>query len=229
MQSLKRFGVMLAAATLIALTFGPAVALADDVTHGIGFTKGCTSPTKIGATGTCSYTVRNNLDDAGDTLTINSLVDTVNADSGDLGSGEIIGPVKIVAILGATCVASSGDGSVGNPYTGVTSCTLPAGARLNVLGFSHYTVQPGDFALAGHNLRDDATLGWHDLCDDPLATGNSNCNANPPNVGAASLSLINQLSSTTAPAIHNEAQQTVTSDPVGTSVQDFVTVTGQAG
>jgi hypothetical protein len=212
------------------MSVGSGAVLADDVTHGIGFTKGCTSPTKIGDPYTCSYTVRNNLDDAGDTLTINSLVDTVHtAASGDVSSGEIIGAVKIVAILGATCVASSGDGSVGNPYTGVTSCTLPANSRLNVLGFSYYTVAAADFGLPGHQLRDTASLGWHDLCDDPLATGNSNCNANPPNVGAASLSLIQALLSTTATAIHNAAHQTVTTVAAGTTVHDSVTVSGQAG
>ena len=29
---------------LVALSVGPGIALADDVTHGIGFTKGCTQP-----------------------------------------------------------------------------------------------------------------------------------------------------------------------------------------
>ena len=43
-------------------------------------------------------------------------------------TGRIIGAAQIVAILGATCVAASGDGSVATPYTGVTSCTLPPAA-----------------------------------------------------------------------------------------------------
>ena len=54
MRSLKRLGVMLAATMLAALTIGPGIALAADVQHGIGFTKGCASPTKIGD----PYTVR---------------------------------------------------------------------------------------------------------------------------------------------------------------------------
>jgi hypothetical protein len=59
-----------------------------------------------------------------------------------------------------------------------------------VLGYSYYTVTVGDYNLAGHVLADDATLTWHDSCDDPLHTNNSNCNPNPPTVGAASQSVI---------------------------------------
>ena len=111
----------------------------------------------------------------------------------------------------------------------MTSCTLPFNSRLQVLPFSHYTVQPGDFNLPGHNLRDDAALGWNDLCNDPAGTGNTNCNANPPDVGAASLSLIQKLNSSTATDIHNAAHAVVTAVAVGTTVHDFVTVTGQPG
>jgi hypothetical protein len=96
---------------------------------------------------------------------------------------------------------------------------------LQVLPFSHYTVQAGDFGLAGHNLRDDAALGWHDLCDHP----SGNCNPNPPDSAAASLSLITKLTSSTATAIHNASHQTVMAVGVGTTVHDFVTVTGQGG
>ena len=43
------------------------------IQHGIGFTKGCDSPTKVGDPYTCSFTIRNNVDDALDTLTINQM------------------------------------------------------------------------------------------------------------------------------------------------------------
>ena len=114
-----------------------------EVQHGIGLTKGCTSPTKIGDPYTCSYTVRNVLDEAEDTLTISSLVDVVHAASGDVSS-NIIGAAQITTTTtatgtipsGATCVAASGNGVFPTPYTGVTSCTLPFGSRVNVLSFS---------------------------------------------------------------------------------------------
>ena len=153
-------------------------AMAADVQHGIGLTKGCTSPTKIGDPYTCSYTVRNALDEAEDTLTISSLVDVVHAASGEVSS-NIIGAAQITTTTdatgaipsGATCVAAAGNGVFPTPYTGVTSCTLPFGSRVNVLGFSHYTVAALDFALPNHQLRDEAFLTWHDLCDDPAGTG----------------------------------------------------------
>ena len=220
------------------LTLGVSSASAvDNVQHGIGFTKGCASPTAIGQPYTCSFGVRNVLDEAHDTLTINSLIDVVHASGGDVGTGTNILPVGADHDVdrdgglqsGATCTAASGDGSLATPYTGVTSCTLPFNSRLQVLPFSHYTVQPGDFNLPGHNLRDDATLGWNDLCNDPAGTGNTNCNPNPPDVGAASLSLIQKLNSSTATDIHNAAHAVVTAVAVGTTVHDFVTVTGQPG
>ena len=37
-------------------------------------------------------------------------------------------------------------------------CDLPFGSRVNVLPFSHYTVQAADYNLPGHNLTDNADL-----------------------------------------------------------------------
>jgi hypothetical protein len=214
--------------------------------HGISFLKGCASPTNIGSAYSCSYTVRNNSDEPQDTLTMNSLVDIVHAASGDVNSGNIIGSVQIKTTTapgnnipsGATCAAAAGDG-VNVPYTGVTSCTLPFGSRVNVLSFSHYTVQAADFALPGHALTDDAALGWHDLCDGlafpnpnpppPALPGGGNCNPNPPNVGSASQSIINALASSTDTTIHNAAHGAVTVVEAGAVVHDFVTVTGVGG
>src|SRR5580765_4817352 len=220
------------------LTFGIGEASADNVQHGIGFTKGCTSPTKIGDPYACSFTVRNVLDEAQDTLTINGLIDVVHTAGGDVGAGNnLLGSVQITTTTtptgatqsGSTCAAAMGTGTAGNPYVGVTSCTLPFGSRINVLSFSHYTVQPGDFALPLHQLKDDAKVSWHDLCDDPGGTGNSNCNSDPPDVGAASLSVIQQLGSSTTTDIHNAANQIVTTVAAGSTVHDFVTVNGQGG
>src|SRR5580765_2458529 len=171
------FGVVGAVAVL--LVVGSGGASAADVQHGIGFTKGCASPTAIGQPYTCSFGVTNVLDGAHVTLTIHSLIDVVHASGGDVGSGTNILPsVRITTLTlgglqsGATCSGGSGDGSLATPYTGVTMCTLPFNSRLQVLPFSHYTVQANDFNLPGNNLRDDAALGWHDLCDQP----SGNCN-----------------------------------------------------
>ena len=69
--------------------FGVVGASSADVQHGIGFTKGCASPTAIGQPYLCSYSVRNILDEARDTLTINGLADVVHASGGDVPSGNI--------------------------------------------------------------------------------------------------------------------------------------------
>src|SRR4051812_4332395 len=61
---------------------------ADPVNHGISFTKGCTSPTNVGQPYSCTYSIRNNVDDAFDTLTIDGLTDIVHSAGGDVSSGN---------------------------------------------------------------------------------------------------------------------------------------------
>ena len=82
MQITRRLAVLLATAGLLATTMfvGVAGVSATIGNHGISINKGCQSPTKIGDPYTCSYTVFNinPIDSVGDTLTFNSLVDTVN-------------------------------------------------------------------------------------------------------------------------------------------------------
>src|SRR5262249_34682740 len=116
-----------------------------------------------------------------------------------------------------------------DPWQHADLCTLPFGSRINVQSQSHYTVKAADFGLPNHRLFDDAVLTWQDTCNDPANTQNTNCNPTPPVAGAGSSSLITQLSSSTATAIHNAAHAVVTSVAAGTEVHDFVTVTGVAG
>jgi hypothetical protein len=174
------FGLAVAAVFAMSLT-GSAFAAPQ---HGISFTKGCSSPTFVGAPYSCSYTVRNNVDEAGDTLTISQITDTVQASGGNVVHSTVLDDAAVVPSLGATCTA---------PPNRV--CTLPFGSRVDVGPYSFYMVQPGDFALAGHVLADNATLVWHDLCDGLAAgppPGGGNCNANPPNVGGASQTVVQQ-------------------------------------
>jgi len=207
-------------------------ALAADVQHGIGFTKGCASPSNIGAAYACTYTVRNVLDEAEDTLTIDGLVDTVHAAGGDVNSGNVFSFLQLVAAAGApTCPGATGTGTAFDPWRapGLTSCTLPFGSRINAQPFSFYTVQPADSTLPGHQLRDDAQLIWHDLCDDPNGTGNSSCNPGPLIASAVSQTVVSQLASSTSTDIHNAAHAVVTAVAAGSIVHDFVTVTGIPG
>jgi hypothetical protein len=226
------FGVVLVAL----LCTGSASAL--DVVHDIGFTKTCATTTTIGDPYQCSYVVQNTIDAAHDTLTVNGLVDVVHSAGGDEGSGNVFGIIAIdncTTVSGActqssaTCTALFGTGTRANPWTSVSSCTLPFGSTLNFHSFSHYTVVAGDFGLPGHTLTDTASLTWHDLCDDPLGTGATNCVANPPDVSAQSSTTVQQLGSSTATQIHNAAHQVVTSAAPGDVVHDFVSVTGQSG
>src|SRR4051812_49859728 len=118
----KRLAVSFAATMLVALTVAPGITLAaPDVQHGIGFTKGCTSPTKVGDPYACSYTVRNILDEAEDTLSIDSLIDTVHSAGGDVDSGNIIGSVQITVDNGGSCAAAAGSRTALHPSTRAAS------------------------------------------------------------------------------------------------------------
>src|SRR5579862_911893 len=113
-----------------------------DAQHGVGFTKGCTSPTSIGQPNLCSYTIRNTVDDAQDTLTFNGIDDVTHAAGGNVDSGNIfsslaytIGTFSPGFSTAPSCTGGVGNGSPGNPFRSapgnlLTSCTLPFGSRL---------------------------------------------------------------------------------------------------
>src|SRR3954452_20555303 len=94
---------------LSGVLFGVGQARAKDpVQHGISFTKGCDSPTNIGQPYSCSFTIRNISDDAHDTLTANSLFDTVVSAGGSVTSGNIIRDGMLTTTLNPTSGAQTG-------------------------------------------------------------------------------------------------------------------------
>jgi uncharacterized repeat protein (TIGR01451 family) len=182
---------------LLVAVCAPAASSAD-VNHGILFTKGCNGSTPIGQPYSCTYTVQNFVDDAGDTLSFDGLTDTVHAAGGNVSSGNVFSQLRLeigTFLPGFStapyCTGGIGTGTALDPFRSapgnpLISCTLPFGSRLNVQSFSFYTVQPADLGLVDHALKDDAELTWHDHCDDPAHTGNSNCVSNPTTIGAGS-------------------------------------------
>ena len=200
------------------------------VTHDITFDKNCSSPTLVGDPYRCTYSMSNDVDGAHDTLTVTGLSDKVHAAGGDVSSGNVLGSLQLVATTGSpTCTGGSGSGTTANPWVGVTSCTLPFGASIDSQEFAFYTVQSADYGQPGHTLGDTASLTWHDQCNDPAGTGNSNCVADPADATAESHTTVARLQSTATTAIHNPGHATVTTVEAGTSVHDFVTVSGQPG
>src|SRR5687768_1902820 len=132
-------------AALVALCLSSPAAVEAQGVHGIGFQKGCASPTFVGDPLRCAFGVSNNQDtgnNAGsiDTLTITSIVDTVCTTTPPPActgatSGNILPMLTLTLSGGATC------------NVGQTLCTLPPGAMILsdvVTGFSHYTVDADD-------------------------------------------------------------------------------------
>src|SRR5262249_35431142 len=137
---LALYGLLLLAVATTAVSLGGSVASAADVQHGVALTKGCNSPTAVGAAYSCSYSIRNKVDEAQDTLTINSLIDVVHAQSGDVSSGNILSQVSLTIgqfepgfSTPPTCTGPgiTGNGTAGNPWHGATMCTLPFGSRID--------------------------------------------------------------------------------------------------
>lgn len=217
--------LLLGAVAAVLLVFGVSGALGAQF-HGIAFTKGCEDPTNIGDPYTCAYQILNVIDTGQDTLVVTGLSDQVHAASGDVNSGNILGALELTVSGGATCSGGSGTGTAGDPYIGATSCTLPFGSTIETNFHSFYTVQPADYQLPNHVLTDTASLNWHNTC---TAVGIQNCTTDPQTQTAGSSSSINKLASSTASDIHNAAHSVVTAVQVGTTVHDFVTVTGQPG
>lgn len=164
MAGLAAGGVLL----LVMILWAPWAGAGSSTVHGIGFSKGCDTPTKVGALYTCTYSVQNSSlsDTAGDTLTFDSIVDVVHANPADVGSGNIIGSLTVASLVGgATCDVSGA--ATGAGATGNTACTLPSNSSVTFQPFGFYTTDADDPTP----LTDTATLTWQDTCD----SGAPNC------------------------------------------------------
>ena len=221
-------GVVLVLALLT--MFGVSRAGAD-VQHGIGFQKGCESPTKVGDPVLCQYLIANNnfTNESLDTVTFDFIADVTHAAAGDTPETNIMANLELFAVTGTpTCTAASGSGTFADPWIGATKCTVPGGNVLTGGGSSiaskdhaGYVVKPADYNLPNHQLNDDAKLHWTDTCDVVPA----NCNTNQQTQTAPSATIVIRRGSQTATDIHNGAHQIVTTVAVGTTVHDFITVT----
>ena len=227
MRGLASFRALVGLATLAALLTFVAGASAAGF-HGIAFNKGCTGSTPVGQPYTCGYQILNVADTAHDTLRVTSIVDRVFAASGIQTSPNILTAGSSCSAGRVSCVGGSGAGTLASPYVGATSCDLPFNTTITVRPFSFYTVQPADYNInANHTLADQAILTWSDLCN--LDTPPVNCPIGNQTAQSGSQTTVTKLASATATDIHNAAHQTVLTVPVGTTVHDFITVTGQAG
>ncbi len=163
--------------------------------HGVGLAKGCNSPIAIGQLYTCDVVTINNVDSAGDTLTITSIVDVVHAGAGDQTSANLLPGLSHILSGGATC-------SVGQLI-----CTLPAGSSITTASqYGFYYAQASD----PNPLPDTIHLTWQDLCTslalncpktDQMATAGSSARLQSPtpSLTATPTSTITPISGTTTP------------------------------
>ncbi len=177
--------------------------------HGIGFAKGCNSPVTVGYPYQCNVLTINNVDSAGDTLTITSLVDVVNSGGGPVTSGNLLPSLSLSFSGGSSCAP------------GQTICTLPAGSSISTNApFSFYTVQSTD----PNPLTDTATLTWQDLC----TSAAPNCPVGNQSATAGSSAVVQTPTPTptNTPTNTPTATPTKTNTPTATPTQISTVVGG---
>ncbi len=210
--------ILTAAATAVlslGILAGAASAQSTNGLHGIGFVKGCTSPSYVNQGYSCTYGVINNIDTGNntvaDTLTITSIVDVVHASPSDVTSANLLPLLSLTLSGGATC------------NVGHTMCTLPPGASITSAPYSYYTIDGND----PNPHTDTATLTWQDLC----TSGAHNCPAGSQTSSTGSQSVVAKNPSTVTTKIMNasNADITGTTVTVGTMIHDEATVSGGFG
>jgi hypothetical protein len=109
--------------------------------HGISFSKGCESPTTVGAPYTCTFLAQNlpSVDTALDTLTFNGISDTVNANPVPIPSGNILSSLTVASYGGGASCEDGAAVAVPVGGTGAVLCTLPSNSSVQFQPFSFYT------------------------------------------------------------------------------------------
>ena len=135
--------------------------------HGVTIAKGCVSPLCVGETTSCDIQLGYN-DDFGDTIEILTAWDVQ-----DLGGDNVrvpdMGDLPIVAVGGNTTCTVGGSlpcmiGPGGSTLSGLPGDPQPGFVRFRQ---DTYVVEPDDPDV----LKDQATVEWEDLCDDPDTSG----------------------------------------------------------
>jgi len=221
-----RWLLLLAAAGLLAALFAQSfvtvglkapVAGAQAVNlHGIGFAKGCDGPVNPGDQYTCGFLIANTtqLDTAGDTMEVTSLVDVVHGAAGDVTSPDLL-PTRTIAAYfgGAQCYADDAQTilvPVGG--TGSTVCVLPSNSSVALARAPvGYVITEAD-ALAG-TVDDDATIVYEDQC----TSAATDCPIGPNETQAGASAEVNPPTPTPTATSTNTPTSTPTNTPTATA------------
>ncbi|UCC31979.1 MAG: hypothetical protein JSU86_06805, partial [Phycisphaerales bacterium] len=169
-------GVAVLSATMAEQAYGQGL-------HGVSIAKGCVSPLCVGETTSCEIQLGYN-DDFGDTIKILAAWDVQ-----DLGGDNVrvpgAGDLPIVMVGGNTTCTVGGSlpcmiGPGGSTLSGLPGDPQPGFVRFRQ---DTYVVQPDDPDV----LRDQATVEWEDLCDDPNTSGCGEGVVNPAPAPASTL------------------------------------------
>src|SRR3954454_5883107 len=129
-----------------------------------------------------------------------------------------VGQKLVIDPLGANAETRTATfvGTPGAAGTGVSFATP--------LAFAHASGTRVD--LFAHRLTDTLTWNWNNTC---VSDPDSDCTTDAQTATAGASALVQKLNSSTATDIHNAAHAPVTVVGAGSTVHDFVTVSGQPG
>ena len=226
-----RSGWLAALAVLVASLVFIGEAAAQPV-YGIATGKQCAGPMNVGDAYVCVASISNTNSTSLGTVTTNLVAGPGLPPRRHDGRGAADGPDQLDHGGPAGVVHlidNPPTGGANAPSCDATKCTIPFGDEVTV-DLSHYTVQlqdVGSSALGQNTLSDIANFSYRQVCDKPVAGFPCSTALNISGSGAATD--VNPVPTTTATEIHNNAGGgTVTSVAAGTTVHDFVTVTGPA-
>jgi hypothetical protein len=163
-----------AVVAVLAGAFGPqrwaSAGLEGSPLHGITLAKGCsTTPAVVGDAYSCRYTIGNFIDNAPDTLQIQSLIDRIDVEGNGFGQPGAAGDVESPNLLPLLTLTLAGGATCDGPP--VTECTLPPGSSITSDFYSFYNTDADD----PNPLSDRVYLAWTDTCDSKVL----NCPVGP--------------------------------------------------
>ncbi len=225
----RRSGWLAALAVLVASLVFIGEAAAQPV-YGIATGKECAGPINVGDAYVCVASISNTNSTSLGTVTTNLVVDQVFHPDGTTAGAPQTVAINSSTVFPAGPVHLIDNGVPPAPTCDATKCTIPFGDEITV-GLSHYTAQlqdVGSSALGQDTLSDIANFSYRQVCDKPV--GGFPCSTALNISGSGAATDVNPVPTSTATAIHNNAGGgTVTSVAAGTTVHDFVTVTGVPG
>ena len=155
-------GLLGLAVVTTAMVFG--VGTASAAFHGIGLTKGCVSPVKIGDPYTCSVQILNVVDHGARHGSRHRLERQVNSAGGPREFGEHSALHRAGLLRAVTCTGGSGAGTFSDPTSVRLRVCSSFGSSITTTGFHALHGAAGRLQFAPTSVDRRGGVGWNNTC-----------------------------------------------------------------